>query len=359
MTLFVCVHIHANLFASADAFDTVGRERPRRTRRRARDNPEETAMVMEWSTDSVPAAARFDQWREACCEHVYALTPERASRGSAFHGAITRRQLGALDVTDIACDGHVVRRREQDISECPGDTYYIYLQRQGRAWFDQHQRRCVAEAGDIVIADPNLAFSTGTDGAFDFRLWRIDRARLRPLLALRSGELPMLRIGREQAERELIASWLDALLRQHASLSPASLELAVGTLCALVAGAAGAAPELREPTRLARRQALLQRVMREVERRAPEMDLTPERIATSAGLSLRSLHQLFLLSDCSFHEFLTRTRLARAHALLRDPSAHHLGTAEIGFAVGFAEVSTFYRRFRQRYGMTPGEWRAG
>eukprot|EP01136_Pigoraptor_vietnamica_P039456 Opistho-1_new@10293 len=170
-TLFVCVHIHANLFASADAFDTVGRERPRRTRRRARDNPEETAMVMEWSTDSVPAAARFDQWREACCEHVYALTPERASRGSAFHGAIARRQLGALDVTDIACDGHVVRRREQDISECPGDTYYIYLQRQGRAWFDQHQRRCVAEAGDIVIADPNLAFSTGTDGAFDFRLW--------------------------------------------------------------------------------------------------------------------------------------------------------------------------------------------
>lgn len=315
-------------------------------------------MVMEWSTDSVPAAARFDQWREACCEHVYALTPERKTRG-AFHGAISRRQLGALDVTDITCDGHLVRRREQDISDCPGDTYYIYLQRQGHAWFEQHQRRCLVQAGDIVIADPNLAFSTGTDGAFDFRLWRITRSRLRPLLALRSGELPMLRIGREQAEAELIAGWLDALLRPHATLSPASLDLAVDTLCALVASAAGAAPELREPTRLARRQALLQRVMREVERHASEMDLRPERIASTCGLSLRSLHQLFLLGDCSFHEFLTRTRLTHAHSLLRDPSARHLGTAEIGFSAGFGEVSTFYRRFKQRYGVTPGEWRAG
>jgi len=314
-------------------------------------------MVMQWSTESVPAAARFDHWREACREHVYALTPERQTRG-AFHGAIARRQLGSLDVTDIACDGHVVRRREQDISECPGDTYYIYLQRQGRAWFDQQQRRCVAEPGDIVIADPNLAFSTGTDGAFDFRIWRITRPRLHPLLALRSGELPMLRIGREQAEAELIASWLDALLRPRATLSPASLDLAVDTLCALVASAAGAAPELREPTRLARRQAQLHRVKREVERHASEMDLTPQRIAAGCGLSLRSLHQLFLLGDCSFHEFLTRTRLARAHALLREPSAQHLGTAEIGFAAGFGEVSTFYRRFKQRYGMTPGEWRA-
>lgn len=315
-------------------------------------------MVTEWSTDSVPAAQRFDQWREACCQHVYALTPERTERGP-FQGAIARRHLGALDVADIVCDGHLVQRREQDIRERPSDTYYIYLQRQGRAWFDQHGSRCVAEAGDIVIADPNLAFNTGTDEAFDFRLWRIDRARLRPLLALRSGELPMLRIGREHAERDLIAGWLDGLLRQHARLTPASLDLAVGTLCALVASAVGEAPELREHGKLARRKAQLLRVQRWVEQRSSDMGLTAHQTAAGFGLSLRTLHQLFALSDCSFHEFLTRARLARAHTLLRDPAAQDLGTAEIGFAAGFGEVSTFYRRFKQRYGMTPGEWRAG
>lgn len=320
-------------------------------------------MLTEWSTDSVPAATRFDEWREACCEHVYALTPQRqpaAHQRQPFRGAISRRHLGALDVTDIVCDGHLVQRREQDIDECPGDTYYVYLQRQGRAWFEQQGQRCVAEPGDIVIADPNLAFRTGTDGVFDFRLWRIERARLHPLLALHSGEpLPMHHIDRAHTERELIANWLDGLLRHHTGLSAASRDMALGTLCALVAGAVGAGADQQAPTRLARRRALLLRVQQQVEQRATEMDLTPERVARAFGVSLRTLHQLFTLSDCSFHEHLTRARLARAHALLRDPASRHLGTAEIGFAVGFGEVSTFYRRFKQRYGMAPGELRAG
>lgn len=325
-------------------------------------------MVTEWSTDSVPAAARFDEWREACREHVYALTPERQprQRQQPFRGAIARRHLGALDVTDIVCDGHLVQRREQDIGERPSDTYYIYLQRHGRAWFEQRGRRCVVGPGDMVVADPNLAFSTGTDGgaAFDFRLWRIERERLRPWLALRpGGELPMLRLGRECAERALMASWLDGLLRQHERLAPASLDVAVGTLCHLVASAAGVAagvaPALGETALAARRRAQLLQVQQWAQQRAADMGLTPQQAARACGLSLRALHGLFAQSDCSFHEFVTRARLARAHAMLRDPAHRHLGTAEIGFAAGFGEVSTFYRRFRQRYGMAPGECRQG
>jgi AraC-like DNA-binding protein len=315
-------------------------------------------MVMEWSTESAPPAQRFDQWREACREHVYALTPKRHTRGP-FKGAITRRQLGSLDVTDIVCEGHLVQRRDQDIGERPSDTYYVYLQQRGRAWFEQQGQRCVAEPGDIVIADPNIAFSTGTDGTFDFRLWRIERASLRASLAPHTGELTMRRIGREQANRALITSWLDALLHHHAGLSSTSLELACGTLCSLVGQALNTTIGLPEPARLARRRALLQRVMRQVELRSSDMELTPERVAREFGLSLRTLHQLFELSEHSFHEFLTRTRLAHAHALLCAPSTQHIGTAEIGFAAGFRETSTFYRRFRQRYGDTPGAMRKG
>jgi AraC-like DNA-binding protein len=126
----------------------------------------------------------------------------------------------------------------------------------------------------------------------------------------------------------------------------------------LVAGVVGLPAPTPEPVRRARRRALLARVQKVVAQRASEMDLAPERIASAFGMSLRALHQLFALSDLSFHEFLTKVRLERAHALLRAADCQHLSTAEIGFEAGFGEVSTFYRRFRQRYGMTPGEWRA-
>lgn len=109
---------------------------------------------------------------------------------------------------------------------------------------------------------------------------------------------------------------------------------------------------------LTRRQALLVRVQRHVEECSSDMGLTPGAVAARFGFSVRTLHQLFALSGCSFSRYLTGARLAHAHALLRDPAAHHLDTASIGFAAGFGEVSTFYRRFKHCYGMTPGESRA-
>lgn len=314
-------------------------------------------MFMRWSTDDLPQTQRFEQWREACSQHVYALTPEHRARRT-FHGSISRHAQGGLDVTDIRCDGHLVRRSQRDIDEQPGDTYYIYLQGQGRVWFEQQGQRCVLESGDMVIADPNIPFSTGTDHEFDFRLWRVERRRLQSRLRLGSAGLAMHRIEKSRAERELIACWLDGLLLHHAGLSGANSELAQESLHWLVAGVVGAAAPALEPVRRARRRALLARVQRGVAQRATEMDLTPERIAGAFGMSLRALHQLFALSDLSFHEFLTTARLERARAMLRAADCQHLSTAEIGFEAGFGEVSTFYRRFRQRYGMTPGEWRA-
>ncbi len=197
-------------------------------------------MLVEWSTAAVSPPKRFEEWREVCCQQVYALTPERSAR-EPFNGQLRLHRAGALDVADIRCDGHLVQRRPQDISTCPSDTYYIYMQLEGRAWFEQGRRHQVTEPGDIIIADPNVAFNTGTDGTFNFRLWRLERSRLEPLLARQMTALPMIKVSRNQGEGALINSWLDALLRNYATLSGGGLDLAFGTLCALVANMAGLA----------------------------------------------------------------------------------------------------------------------
>jgi AraC-like DNA-binding protein len=315
-------------------------------------------MVVKWSTEDLLPARRFEAWREACCQQVYALTPERRER-HPFSGSLLRHLAGPLDVVDVHCDGHVVQRRPQDINEHPSDTCYIYRQLQGRASFEQRGRSPVAEAGDIVIADPNVAFTTAADDSFHFRLWRLDRSRIQPMLALRSGDLPMVKVERDNGEAALIGSWLDALLDNYAGMSGSGLDLAVGTLCALVANTAGLAPEMRERGRSSRRAAQLQRVTRLIELRCGDPGLSADKVAAEFAISPRTLHQLFEPSGTSFHEELTRLRLAKAHDLLRDLANGHASTAEIGFAAGFNEVSTFYRRFKQRYGTTPGEFRAG
>jgi AraC-like DNA-binding protein len=323
--------------------------------------PSQHNMVVEWSTAGLAPGSRFEHWREACCQHVYALTPQRHALRERlpFAGRMQRHVRGPLDVVDIHCDGHLVQRRPEDISARPSDTCYIYLQLEGRAWFDQRQQRIEVTAGDIVIADPNVAFSTGAQDHFDFRLWRLQRARLASLLAGRGGEMPMIKLDRGHGDTALLASWLDALLRQHGGLSDAALDIAFGTLGALVANSAGLAPDLHEQARPARRAALLQRALRAIEMRAAEPELDAVVLARELSVSLRSLQQLFENTGCSVHERITQQRLERAHALLLDPSWRRRGITHIGLAAGFSDTSTFYRRFRQRYGVAPGELRAG
>jgi len=313
-------------------------------------------MVVEWSTNSIAPKRRFEEWREACCQQVYALTPERRDR-NPFTGRLLRHHAGALDVVDVHCDGHLVQRRLQDIRERPSDTFYVYRQLTGRAWFEQRQRRLVAEAGDIVIADPNVAFATGADGDFDFRLWRLERSRLEPMLPRRGEALPMIKLDCASGEAALIGGWLDSLLANYPAMNSLALDRAVGTLCTLVADTAGLAPEMREHGRSERRAALLQRALRLIERRSAEPDLSAESIARDLAVSLRTLHQLFEPSGTTFHERLVLQRLSHAEVLLRDQASRHLSAVEIGFAVGFSDASTFYRRFKQRRGVAPGEWR--
>jgi AraC-like DNA-binding protein len=313
-------------------------------------------MVVDWSTDSIAPRLRFDEWREACCRHVYALTPERRQR-EPFNGALRRRRIGPLDVVDIRCDGHVVQRRPEDIRAQPSANCYLYVQLEGSAWFDQAGRRQHVQAGDIVIADPNVAFSTGALGRFDFRLWQLERARLAPRMGRGEGALPMVTLHAARGDGTLVAEWLDMLLRRAAGLHGPSLEAACDTLCALVADFAGLAPQAHDRGRDARRAARLQQAVRYLERRACDPALDAKRAASDLAMSVRALHQLFEGADATFHDQVNRVRLERAHAMLVDPACRSLSAAEIGLAAGFSEPSTFYRRFRQRYGTTPGELR--
>lgn len=314
-------------------------------------------MVIEWTTDSFAPRQRFERWREACAEHVYALTLERDD-STPFDGRIARRHLGALDVTDIHCDRHVVQRRPADIARQPGNDYYVYFQGGGQCWFEQGGRSQVAQAGDMIVADPNIAFATGADTHFDLRIWRVNRARLAPLLALTGDGLPMTKLDRHNGDRALIASWLDALLRNEHAMSPESLDIATTTLCTLVANAVGGTPDMREHGPLARRRALLQQIKRHMELHAADADMGVDRLAREFQLSPRTLHQLFELSELTLSGHLTLLRLERAGMLLRNPAHLHLSTAEVGLAVGFGDVSTFYRRFRRQFGVTPGDYRA-
>jgi AraC-like DNA-binding protein len=309
-----------------------------------------------WRSDVIPEREQFASWRDACCRHVYAVTPERPARGP-FRGRIVSRRFGAADVATLSCEGHRVERSREDIARAPTDTYYLYCQGAGTAWFRQRDRELVAESGDLVVADPDIPFITSASGDFDFRIWRVPRRILDPLLRT-SGSLMMTQLSGCRGVGALAAGYLATLAGEFDHIEPGTEDAVMHNAMRLVALAIGATPDLREIGREALRRVRFERVRQHVEQHLAEPDLTPTRVAAALGMSVRQLHLLFEPEATSFARYVQRRRLEEIHARLTAPGSPARSITDLAFAWGFNDLSTFYRAFRNFYGAHPGEIRA-
>ncbi|WP_370302825.1 helix-turn-helix domain-containing protein [Pseudooceanicola sp.] len=102
---------------------------------------------------------------------------------------------------------------------------------------------------------------------------------------------------------------------------------------------------------------LLNRCRAYIEAHHGDMSLTPDRIASDNGISVRYLHKVFQASDQSVCGVLRQTRLASACEILTDPSNRHLSIREVACRVGFRSQSHFATAFKSRFGTSATAWR--
>jgi len=97
------------------------------------------------------------------------------------------------------------------------------------------------------------------------------------------------------------------------------------------------------------------RVVTTLVRQKPNMPFNVAEIASAARMSPNHFSSLFRKhQNQSFSEFLTQQRIEMAKDLLCDLT---MNIAEVARNVGYDDAGYFARRFRQKTGMTPREWR--
>ena len=107
------------------------------------------------------------------------------------------------------------------------------------------------------------------------------------------------------------------------------------------------------PSTAQRKSAMMAKITAYVDAHLQER-LTLRIISTHCGVSVSTVTQLFQKqSDCTFHDFVTKRRMVMADSLIREN--HPL--EQVGKMVGYQDHSTFYRAFRQHYGVSPREYR--
>ena len=88
-------------------------------------------------------------------------------------------------------------------------------------------------------------------------------------------------------------------------------------------------------------------------------ELTLEKVAEADGISPRSLQKLFAQAGQNFSTYLRHRRLERCRLDLTSPMFATLSISEICFRWGFNGSAHFSRAFKDRYGVSPRDYRKG
>ena len=107
------------------------------------------------------------------------------------------------------------------------------------------------------------------------------------------------------------------------------------------------------PVFLAGKNSLLDQITDYVKANLAEK-LTLKMVADHFGVSVSTVTQLYQKkAQTTFHEFVTQCRMEKARTLI----LQGMSLETVGKTVGYSDHSTFYRAFRQAFGVSPREYR--
>ncbi|MDG4767049.1 helix-turn-helix domain-containing protein [Solwaraspora sp. WMMD406] len=231
----------------------------------------------------------------------------------------------------------------------------LSVQRQAHGHLEQHKHLQVVPPGELLAVDLSAPYdySWSGDGAagciqipsdqlglpIDVIRQAIHRLRASPLYGMVTNHIAHLVHDPARVTADPAA----------ASVTTASVELAR----ALLASAAHA----DRLTSQVLAETLLTRVRTYVRQHLADPDLTPGRIATAHNVSLRHLYKVCAQADISLEQWIISERLQHAWHDLRQPENRYRPVAAIAHRWGFRDTTHFTRRFKTRYGISPGQLR--
>jgi AraC-like DNA-binding protein len=251
-----------------------------------------------------------------------------------------------------------VRRSAADIAASDRSCYYLNLKLAGRCRIVQAGREVTLSPGQVGIFDSQRQFALHHDGGPSFQVasfW-VPTEELHDRLPP-SFNFAAARVSDDPVVGHLIAATAHTLNSASLQLpEQESLRLfqALIELVALSLSRRGRA-QIAETASFADATALAMR--RAIHGRLREPGLTVAGVAAVVGISERYVHKLFERTGTTFSNYVMDRRLDGAARDLKDPALAERAIGSIAFDWGFSDLSHFTRRFKQKFGCRPRDWR--
>lgn len=306
-----------------------------------------------FSTAGLPAPARDRALREL---RERGLLPIEPLRGRSAHARLAKWLLPGASVLVGALGG--VRQDGGPRARDASDDLFLGVNLAGSSVATQSGREVALRGGDaILLSEAAGSFTLTRPTAVRFVGVRVPRRLVAPLIA-EGDSVTMRLIPRGTGAVALLTRYLDAVLDVEVLASPGVPGAVVAHLHDLIVLGAGAT---RDGGAIARnrgvRAARLQAIKTDIVAGLFDETLTVATVAARHGVTPRYVHKLFEDEGVTYSQFVLQHRLDHAFRMLRDPRCAARRIGEIGYEVGFGDLSYFNRAFRRRYGATPSDVR--
>jgi AraC-like DNA-binding protein len=294
----------------------------------------------------------YEAWR-ALLRPLYGQHSMEGVEPNTITGWLRRLSVSGLTAVDICCNAHRFERTHRDVRLDDRDHYKVVFQVAGRSTICQNDQCVQLAVGDVALIDVARPMTCTSDSR---NVRRLSLNLPRRSLISHLGFEPQggaFRRGGTPAGRFLYEVVLDALSGGGSACPSVDsyIQLAVYNLL----GALFAPPESPSLSS-GHANKLFMRVRGLIKKRFTDPDFGPPQAASESGISLRYLQKLFTQRGRTCTEFIYSLRLNQAARLLDRRKLLSLSEpiSAIAYACGFRDYTHFARKFRHRFGCSPG-----
>lgn len=311
---------------------------------------------MQLNSESFSTGLRFTEWQRRIGE-IAGMDAEVVAPGeSSFRSSVRQRNLDPLTILEFDVQPYQVRLA-QKLGSAPRESLVLWLSIDGAGWVEQ--------GGVTTKLDPTILCVYGGNRPRTFALTTASRgiALLVPLdpvrQALRGWELALpLSIDCTRGAGAVLADVVRSVARHADELGEDTGSELSSVVVRLLASVASALPDsLRMmPSRLEQfHKARIKRFVRE-HLREPGLDV--DMVSRAVGLSTRYIHKLFSSEPEPLMKWVWAERIEGACKEIEQTALRRKAISQIGFSWGFSGAAHFSRSFRNRYGVSPVEYRS-
>lgn len=335
----------------------------------ARVTPTPTSSLRgpaSWSTAQVTPAEQYAYWRHALTQTYTPLLPVGLGSGAdqwvgngELRGSIQERTLGDIRVSRIESIRQTHRHGRRELARTDDEVVFVNLQVAGRCKGRQGNRVCVSQPGTFAVFDATQEFQLeylDDWAAISLRIPRESLLMFTPSLE----RVTSVAVGGGRGLGAVVADLMGTLWRVGGDIadtphgSDSIGQIFLPALAAALRDEGTGSPADRFQDDAAIRSA----VLRHVRRHLKGGDLSPPAVASTFGISVRKLHQLFESTASTFRQTVTQLRVEACSADIRrgDPGRT---LTRIAAAWGFADLSHMNRVFRATVNRMPSSYRDG